>query len=242
MTDQPAFDAPTIDLDAAGRLLRRIEAHHEQGGWHDDDGHLWVYVVFDHHDVTTGYHITRTMSRMGEPVRNARYSAQPMFPARLFRQNRQPTDGSPMDGLRRVALNLAYVDLDQFGDIAEPMGLFRQLLKEPGILAFVATYEAYGLKPGPLGRLIDNHAGGVQSQPDAKELRVAVMVDVNDHIHRVRRWRGETAELTSEPGARGNATTSLRLLMDATRGRLPELGSDAFHERYADAGMYFDMA
>lgn len=238
----PDLTVPTgvlVDSDAAGKLLRRIEAHRDMTGWHDE-GELWVYVVYDHHDVTLNHHIRRVMIRMGDPIRNSRYTAQPMLP-RMFDVVRREEDRAPTDTLRRFAMNLAFADPDDAGpDMADKFETFRYLLAQPGILGFAASYEAHGLKAGLLPRLLPR-PGHLHGEPDARELRIAVMVDANDVAHRVIRWRGEPAELTTGD-MHGNATTSLRILMDTAAGRLPEKTAQAFWQRYPSAGLHVDMA
>lgn len=244
MTDAPpATFNPSIDTEQAGRLLRRIEAHHAGTGWHIDGGHLWVYVIYDHHDVTLNHHISRIMSRMGAPVRNSRYTAQPVLAPRHFQQSRHPTDRGGLSGLRRFVMNMAYADPAALDDSAEHLVLFRQLLREPGIVGFAACYEASGYKAGTpnlqgLMQLAQTTGASLEALPGALDVRIAVLVDVHDRAHIVRRWRGEHADLIPERG-RGNATTSLRILMDVARNRTPEPAD--FEARYPDAGIRYDF-
>lgn len=233
--------SPAIDAEAAGRLLRRIEAHHDMTGWHDGDGNMWVYVIYERDDVVMAHHIGRVMQKMGEPIRNARYVAQPMLPPRKLYEGRRPEDHGPPDALRRFALNIAFADLaDDGDDMAESMAAFRSLLQQPGIVGYAACHEGYGWKASLLPRRIPP-AGCIQDDPDSQEMRIAYLVDINDLAHRVTRWRGEPAELRSGE-MRGNVSTSLRILADLTAGRLPEANPEAFSARYPDADLHVDMA
>lgn len=215
MTDAPPTAEPTIDLDAAGKLLRRVEAHHDVTGWHRD-GNMWVYAVYDHHDVVTGDAIGRAMCSMGDPVRNSRYTAQPMLSPRKFAEARNPGDMGHADGLYRFAMNVAYADTDQMGELGRLLEVFRVMLRMPGILGFIACHEAWQAANLPLGP--DQH---VWDLPGAEECRLAVMADVCNRIHLVSRARGRTSELAADVGLRGAVATSLRLLMDTCQDRVP---------------------
>lgn len=249
MTDvPPTVFRPSIDVGPAVGLLRRVEAHREAAGWSDGEGggggNLWVYVVYDHHDVTVNHHISRIMSNIGAPVRNSRYTAQPLLNPKLFYQNRQPEDRRGLDGLRRFALNMAYLPAAAMDDAegldGAHMETFRALLREPGVVGFAACYETSGFSGVPVHARAAMNAGvPLEQVRGAVDIRVAVLVDVNDRGHLVKRFRGEPAEVSTRQ-VRGNSTTSLRILMDVAMNRVPDTGG--FHARYPDAGLRVDLA
>lgn len=202
-------------------------------GWHPH-ANMHVYVVYDHHDVVTGNTIERVMRRMGEPIRNNRYSAQPMLPSRIFNAI-APDD--PVAGLARFALNTAYADSSRLpaGErfTGEALEAFREMIKMPGMLGYIACSEAHML---PGDQADDAHESGLRfaQMPGAVEIRGAYMVDVHNRTHAVNRVRGETAEILSDCDFGGRVFNALRMLMDVTADRVPQdqAGYDA---RYPSA-------
>jgi len=223
----------TIELSHAVRLLRRVEAHHDQQGWHPH-ANMHVYVVYDHHDVVTGGAIERTMQRMGPPVRNSRYSAQPMLPSRLFAAVEAEQGLYPPAALYRFAFNTAYADstlIEATEPVtAESLEAFRELVRMPGVLGYIACSEAHMLVGD---RATEAHRRRVRfaQMPDAVELRTAMMVDVEDRVHSVARPRAQAAEIAADCDFGGRIVNALRMLMDVTAGRLAE-DQEQFDERY----------
>lgn len=223
---------PIIDLDQTGRLLRRVEAHHEATGWTGGPAPV-VYVAYDGGDVTVAHHIERIMAGMGASIRTSRYSAQPMIPERMFKKAFLASGKQPVDALANLALNIAYADPGLVNDYAgegmdEQFVLFRRLLQEPGVLGFLYHCEAFSvLGPGAASAV----PGLVREHPDAKDSRIVHMVDTLDRVHHVHRIRGQVAALNLNAALDGYITGSLRMLADATMRRLPDLGAD-FNTRY----------
>jgi hypothetical protein len=230
----PTSFTPTIEVGHAGRLLRRVEAHHDQQGWHSH-ANMHLYVVYDHHDVVTGYAIERVMRTMGQPVRNSRYSAQPMLSTRMFAAAHRDNNLDTVQALCRFALNIAYADTDlvrKQGSEYEAEGLeaFRHLIRMPGILGYIVCSEAHQLL-GP--QADDAHRRKIRfaNIPESVEIRTAIMVDVENRVHDAHRRRGETAELFVDGDLTGRVVSSLRMLMDASARRVPE-DQAGFDARY----------
>jgi hypothetical protein len=230
----PTSFTPGIEIAHAGRLLRRVEAHHGLQGWHSH-ANMHLYVVYDHHDVVTGYAIERTMRTMGKPIRNSRYSAQPMLSARMFAAAARNNALDTVQALYRFALNIAYADTGLVrkqgsADEAEGLEAFRHLIRMPGILGYIACSEAHQL----LGAQADDaHRRGIRFAdiPESVEVRTAIMVDVENRVHEVHRRRGGAAELFVDGDFTGRVVSSLRMLMDASARRVPE-DQAGFDARY----------
>lgn len=216
---------PSIDLDEAGKLLRRVEAHHAGEGWHPH-ANPHGYLIYDHHDVVTGHAIAAAMHRMGDPVRNARYTAQAMLPARVFQRAQNVANLQPYEALRSFALNVAYADSPGLtGVLDEGLHAYRNLIRMPGILGFAFCYEIHLIGgPGAREGILRAATGStrIEHLPGAKEARLALMVDVHDRVHVVRRCRDETAELEQDVTLVGDVTGSLRMLTDTAMNRVPQ--------------------
>lgn len=226
----------SIDTGHAARLLRRIEAHHDEQGWHPH-ANMHAYVVYDHHDVVTAATIEQVMRSQGEPVRTSRYSAQPMLSSQFFAAFDHV---SPPTALFRTAFTAAYADTgkhllpdhDPDNRFAGLLGQFRELLRMPGILGFAACSEMHLLFEDN-ARFAHQVGIGFGDLPDAVELRMAVMVDVQNQVNTVVRKRGEQAEINPASSVDGIIVNALRLYMDTAAARLPQdqAGYDA---RYPD--------
>lgn len=231
-----AFRA-SVELAHAVRLLRRVEAHHDQQGWHSH-ANMHVYVVYDHHDVVTGAIIERVMRGSGEPVRNSRYSAQPMLPSRMFAAAWEASGIKAPAALYRFAFNTAYADTGAIrsngdGDDAEHadgLEVFRELLRMPGILGYIVCSEAHLLE-GDLANQAHRSGTPFALVPGSVEVRAAYMVDVDNRVSVVHRNRGETAEVLPDCDLGGRVINSLRMMMDLSLGRLPQ-DQAGFDARY----------
>lgn len=218
---------PTMSVAHAGRLLRRVEAHHDRAGWHHT-AHVHVYAVYDHHDVVTATMIRGALHTMGPGISNSRYTAQALLTPREFEESHRETGSQDYETLFRFAYNMAYVNTDDVRDgkfastlktysrtadrFAWNLDIFRQVLRMPGLLGFIHC-----------GELVDECGHSA---------RLAVMVDMHDRVHRVFRHEGEPAMLELAVDDRASVITSLRVLTDITQGRVPAEG-DAFMDRYA---------
>lgn len=222
-------DIAQVDVDAAGRLLARVEAQHERAGW---NGALVVYAVYEPADVVSAGLIERLLKFSGTPVQAGRYAAQPMLGTKIFTGALQ-AGCQPWEALRNFAHGMAFTDTDLLqaavddggADLPDPeaLGMFRQFLHLPGIVGFAACYETSALKDLPAAAFrkvlaSDRHFSEYRG---AQQARLALMVDVHDRVHRVERIRGRIAELELDVPMRGDFTTSLRLLMDLAQDRLP---------------------
>jgi hypothetical protein len=234
-----AFTA-RIESGHAVQLLRRVEAHHDIEGWHSH-ANMHVYVVYDHHDVVTANAIEQAMRCMGKPIRNSRYSAQPMMPFRMFARAGRDHGLTAPEALHRFAFNTVFADtelirLNQNGDHddvpVEQLEAFRDLISMPGILGYIACSEAHVLHTDQAKKAHQHHIPFAY-MPGAVEIRGTWMVDVTDRVHSVQRNRGETAELVEDCRFFGTIVNALRMLMDFSAGRSPEdqAGYDA---RYPD--------
>lgn len=213
----PTFSfQPTIEIAHAGRLLRRVEAHHAERGWHEHSD-LHVYAAYDHHDVVTAGAIYTSLRGMGEPIRNSRYAAQPVLPMRMFNRAFLQEGLQPWEGLFNFAFNAAFASTDHIRDhhnlpaTAAGLDSFRRLIQLPGILGFIVVAEQY------------DH--------DGRERRIATMVDVHDRVHRVQRIRDETASLELDITVQEGEVECLRMMVDVSQGRVPA-DERAARERY----------
>jgi hypothetical protein len=241
-SEKPATDlasgglsfATDIDVANAGRLLRRVEAHHDATGWHADSN-MHVYAVYDHHDVITSSAL-EAMNITGPDglIRNSRYTAQCLLPPRLFEHAFREADLQPSTALHRFAANVAFGDPELMhaeGLSREARGLevFRKAVRMPGVLGYIACCEMDYQANATPGMLL----GG-------KDLaRCAWMVDVHDRVHAVTRIRGEVASLALATELIGGLVDGLRMLMDTTMNRVP-VDQAAVDERYRGHRMIHD--
>lgn len=216
---------PTISVAHAGRLLRRVEAHHADEGWHHD-ANMHVYAVHDHHDLVTAAAIRRAMSGMGPAIANSRYTAQTMIPSRKFFGAFQQVGKQPHETLFNFAVNAAYASTDEmrdgrfpgWADIADPLDRFRDLVRMPGMLGFITVAE-----------LTETATG--------RQTRIAAMVDVHNRTHEVIRFHEEPASLNLDTGSCSATVSSLRMLVDVSQNRIPgEYCSPEFFDRYSYLG------
>lgn len=225
----------TIDVDEAGALLVRVEQRAERNGWHND-GHMWLYIAFEIDDVVTYDNLAWITREIGQPVKAGRYAAVPMLRPWTFEMSRQPGDDKPTTQLRRFAINVAYAEEEEIGETLGPaLALLRQMIQQPGIVGFIACYEAYGHRNAATGTpafraLMTGEIPHLSHHVGAEELRVATMVDIHSRTHDVQRWRGECSELHTDTSLFGDSTTSLRILMDTAADRLPAV--EDFADRY----------
>lgn len=203
----------------AGRLLRRVEAHHDERGWHRTC-HMWVYAIHDHHDVVTAERIRRVMRDSGPPIMNSRYSAQPMLRPQHFSHAFQERGFSAGESLLNFAMNVALLTTDDLHQhhsgcahamLGPALDRFRAVLRQPGMLGFIAC-----------GELL-NAAG---------ESRIATMVDMHDRAHEVLRPRGGTAQLSLDVDDDSSVVAALRMMTDVTQNRVPPEGPQ-FNQRYS---------
>lgn len=204
---------PTISIAHAGRLLRRVEAHHHEQGWHDH-ANLYVYVVCDRSDIVTVGKVADALVLNGPPVSQSRYAAYPLLTGQLFQA---ATIGGtpPAKALTTFALNAAVASLESpqiaSAGLGDTLKTMRAVLREPGVLGFIACGEI--------------------RHRDGREGRSALLVDVHDRIHEVLRMRGDTPALQFNQTNRTHMANALRILTDMSQNRTPA-GQDAFMERY----------
>jgi hypothetical protein len=217
---------PSIDDQQLSDLLTKVEAQLHLDGWHDHSV-PWMYIAYDPHDVVTATALKESSPLAGEPVVNDRYVAHPILNPVIFFLSRVPGDESPAAGTYRFAMNVAYGDLDMMRThsvpAADQMILFRKAIRMPGVLGFITYDEAFGLDdPTPeQANSITTGERHVWDHQNAKEMRVGVMVDALDRVHRVRRFRGEEPTVALDEPLYGDSVNSLRILMDSATGRLP---------------------
>jgi hypothetical protein len=140
----------------------------------------------------------------------------------------------PTAALRRFAANTAFGNAEyarpEFGDQLEA---FRALIRMPGVLGYIACYEAYMARTEPPVRDVLAAPRHLKDVPGSVETRQAMMVDVHDRLHSVTRVRGEAAQLELDVTFVGSIANSLRILMDATMRRSP-VDQAGFDDRYPD--------
>ncbi len=216
-----------------GELLRRVEGHHESAGWHMH-AEMWMYLVFDHHDVVTAAAVAESVIGRGKVIRTGRYTAQAILEPGHFAAGIDAGDVSPHQALYRFVMNVAYGDLTGEPEFAiNTMDRFRELLRMTGIIGFLVCYESYG-QVNPVSGDLEQHAAGRPGSRECghvQEVRSALMVDSDDRVHAAFRVRGEPAHLELDLTCFGFGVQVLRILMDAATGRLPD-DQESFAARY----------
>jgi hypothetical protein len=226
---QPLALPDEIDEDRLGRLLRKIEARADAGGWDGPLSTLHVYLVYDNTLVATDQtfrHMLADNPSIGPGLRLGGYTAQLMLPAAWI----AGAPGPEYEALRRIALNLAYAPA---GVRQGGMSLddFRGTLRQSGVVALAACYEAWVRpQPGGLAQMRAEHGSNFADLPGSIEGRMVLAVDALDQTHTLRRLRGQPAQLEQGGVQRGDVSTSLRIMMDMIYSRSPR--PSAFAEHY----------
>ncbi len=241
MTDQHATDDGDlceIEVEDLAGLMCRLEERHHQLGWRKSA--LTVYVVVDRHRHRPEFDIiTRAMRSLGPAIVVGRYGAQPMIIDRTLARADMP----PWEALWTFAHNVAFTDAGQLAEsdmenreyLIEALGMMRHVLQLPGIIAFAAVQEGYGLDEASPALIEEARNADIETLPGAREGRLLILVDAGDQVHKVQRVRGHDHAMEMFAPIRGDTTNSLRKLMDFAMDRLPTTQQEA-DDRYKSIG------
>lgn len=218
----PAPDLPEINDELLGRLLRHLESGVHRQGWDSRLARLHVYLIYDNRVAATDQEFRHTMGqnpKLGPGKRMGPLTAQMMLAPEVISMA-----GKPHDAFRMMAMNIAY------GNGREPEQM-RSMIKKPGVWAMAVCAEGYRRWYSTPGELLQDADKDYADLPGSTEGRSLICVDARGGVHRVARARGEKPELqVFGDDFRGDASTSLRIILDALYSRVP--APDCFEDRY----------
>lgn len=218
-------NAPDIDLDLLGRIMRHVESGLHRFGWDSPQTALQVHVVYDHRDADTDRTVRLIGSGpnlRGRSYRYGPYATQMVYWPALLNQGDTPG----WERLRTMALNVAFGESDECARM-------REFFRLPGIRAFMAIQEVWSTEQTAAELRAELEAGQpprYADDPRSTEARTALAIDTADRAHVLRRDRGRKPELAMNVPRRGDISTSLRILMDCALDRSP--APEDFEQRY----------
>lgn len=208
-----------VDDRQLGELLAELEQRADRGGW-DQPASLWsLYEVSDPQ-------LQPWVDSWGPTpaVRKGGYAARFMTA-----ETRGRRGTSWPDMVRNVAHAFAFKPDD------EAVALSMVQLRVPVFVGFATVSESWYVRGGfdqPTAARVFAGEVEVKDLPGAAECRMVWCVDRDDRVHSVMHTRGESAAPVQHRQARGDQTTSMRIMVDAVLDRLPEQGEQPWRQRY----------
>lgn len=209
----PPQPKPTVDHDALGRLLRRLDADAEAAGW---DQPPQLHIVYATGSEAAEF-FTSLNGRYGTPATVGPYTSRQFIPSEMLCGDTPAT-------LRQIALNFAYTP-------AHPaVGRLLSAARLPGVVAVAAIVEAHAIEV--LAGQDRDRSRRIEHLPGAYEVRTVDCCGLDDVFVELFHRRGRPAELVSDvlPGGDGVGhlahlggflITSVRLLAAAITGTAP---------------------